>query len=536
MPESPASAGKDKEKAAGKKDTVGKKPARRVPLGDLAPEKPVEAKPDKKSAEPPRKTVREQLQADIAESSSGEALEPNAKSKKGHERPEPAKPESPTETTPPGKEAAPADEGIIPLNDETREVAEGIIDLHEETIESEISLHETESAEIAEAVADAELLENTREYIEEAPAETAMNEAIEQAYAETLADLPEPPAIETGPPASEPIEPPTPERPAAPMPVALAAAEQARQYEQTPPTAEPLAAAAPARLVAPLPEASAKAWYPAKAETPARWYRPATWREKLSRRPATPKTERQETAPLAAAVPESRPVQLPAPELPRPVSQYAPAIERSINRNEQAIRAAMKEQLATVPAVATAEAKPLPAPPKPPEKVPSPAERVQRLGKRELLETSQNIIIDGVSLRGIYEAKLITEPGLRRVVYEYFRGGDIKKSLDEALSAKELVYERDPQMRDRLAASYSAVNSAAPAAAGLQPAANIPAHTSDTQQNNQSASSSSHSNNKTGASSSTRGRSSSQTEQVVTYTWSVIIAVLVIIAVVLLLR
>lgn len=94
------------------------------------------------------------------------------------------------------------------------------------------------------------------------------------------------------------------------------------------------------------------------------------------------------------------------------------------------------------------------------------AERVQRMDHRELLAVAEKIVIGGTSLRTIFEAKQITEPGLRRITTEYLSGGDIKAALKQELQVKEMQYERDPQMRDRLAASYAGVDAAQPQASG----------------------------------------------------------------------
>jgi len=90
------------------------------------------------------------------------------------------------------------------------------------------------------------------------------------------------------------------------------------------------------------------------------------------------------------------------------------------------------------------------------------AERVQRMDHREVLAIAEKVVIDGTSLRTIYEAKQITEPGLRRITREFLRGGDIKAALQAEIQVKEMQYERDPQMRDRLAASYADVDAAQP--------------------------------------------------------------------------
>jgi hypothetical protein len=90
------------------------------------------------------------------------------------------------------------------------------------------------------------------------------------------------------------------------------------------------------------------------------------------------------------------------------------------------------------------------------------AERIQHMDHREVLEVAEKLVIDGTSLRTIFESKQITEPGLRRITREFLRGGDVKAALQHEIQVKEMQYERDPQMRDRLAASYAGVDAAQP--------------------------------------------------------------------------
>jgi hypothetical protein len=87
---------------------------------------------------------------------------------------------------------------------------------------------------------------------------------------------------------------------------------------------------------------------------------------------------------------------------------------------------------------------------------PKPAEAVQHMNQQELLSAAETVIVEGASLRQAYESHAITERGLRTVMTEYLRGGDVKRALDQELALKELTYERDPQMRDRMAASLAA--------------------------------------------------------------------------------
>ncbi len=74
--------------------------------------------------------------------------------------------------------------------------------------------------------------------------------------------------------------------------------------------------------------------------------------------------------------------------------------------------------------------------------------RVDTLNRAELLNLSDKIIVEGSSLRQIYETHLIGERGLRRLVNEHLRGGDIKKALQAEIVEREIDFERDPAMRD----------------------------------------------------------------------------------------
>lgn len=89
------------------------------------------------------------------------------------------------------------------------------------------------------------------------------------------------------------------------------------------------------------------------------------------------------------------------------------------------------------------------------EKIPPPArltteKRVETLSRQELLLMSEKVIVDGTSLRQIYETRLVGEKGLRRLVREHLKGGDIKKALRREIVEREIDFERDPLMRDQV--------------------------------------------------------------------------------------
>jgi uncharacterized protein YicC (UPF0701 family) len=143
----------------------------------------------------------------------------------------------------------------------------------------------------------------------------------------------------------------------------------------------------------------------------------------------------------------------------------------------------------------------------------------------EVLALAEKISIDGTSLRKIYEAKQITEPGLRRLTREYLRGGNVKAALQQELAVKEMQYERDPQMRDRLAASYAGVDAAAPQASSESMASLL------SQGQQPSSTAQMHAKLQQAADEATTAKNKGK--QLLISAWAVLIVVLVIVAVVL---
>jgi hypothetical protein len=73
---------------------------------------------------------------------------------------------------------------------------------------------------------------------------------------------------------------------------------------------------------------------------------------------------------------------------------------------------------------------------------------VETLNRAELLQLSERIVVEGSSLRQIYETHLVGERGLRRLIIEHLRGGDMAKALKREITEREIDFERDPAMRD----------------------------------------------------------------------------------------
>ncbi len=81
-------------------------------------------------------------------------------------------------------------------------------------------------------------------------------------------------------------------------------------------------------------------------------------------------------------------------------------------------------------------------------------QRVGTLNRAELFHMSDSILVDGNSLRQIYESHLIGERGLRRLVAEYLRSGDLRKALRQEVVEREIDFERDPVLRDMAPAEH----------------------------------------------------------------------------------
>jgi hypothetical protein len=81
---------------------------------------------------------------------------------------------------------------------------------------------------------------------------------------------------------------------------------------------------------------------------------------------------------------------------------------------------------------------------------------IEHLNRAELMAISDKIYVEGSSLRQIYENRLVGEKGLRRLVAEHLRGGNIKKALRREIVEREIDFERDPVMRDHATVALAA--------------------------------------------------------------------------------
>lgn len=77
-------------------------------------------------------------------------------------------------------------------------------------------------------------------------------------------------------------------------------------------------------------------------------------------------------------------------------------------------------------------------------------EQVRTMHRAELMDVAQKIMVEGASLKQIYETRLIGEHQLRFLVSEFLQGKDIRNDLRKEMIEHEIDFERDPIMRDRV--------------------------------------------------------------------------------------
>lgn len=83
-------------------------------------------------------------------------------------------------------------------------------------------------------------------------------------------------------------------------------------------------------------------------------------------------------------------------------------------------------------------------------KIVSQPEQVRTMHRAELMDVAQKIMVEGASLKQIYETRLIGEHQLRFLVSEFLQGKDIRNDLRKEMIEHEIDFERDPIMRDRV--------------------------------------------------------------------------------------
>ena len=73
--------------------------------------------------------------------------------------------------------------------------------------------------------------------------------------------------------------------------------------------------------------------------------------------------------------------------------------------------------------------------------------KAEEFNHEELMAAASKIKVEGTTLKEITELGRLDEPGLRRVVGEFLRGGDVSKVAAHEIKEKELRYEQDPRLR-----------------------------------------------------------------------------------------
>lgn len=76
-------------------------------------------------------------------------------------------------------------------------------------------------------------------------------------------------------------------------------------------------------------------------------------------------------------------------------------------------------------------------------------QKIETLSRSELLLAAAEVSVGATNLRRVFETNLISEHGLRRLLQEHERGGNVRESLERELVEKEMSYERDPRLRNR---------------------------------------------------------------------------------------
>lgn len=141
----------------------------------------------------------------------------------------------------------------------------------------------------------------------------------------------------------------------------------------------------------------------------------------------------EQTPVAAAGRPEAAPAARRQPAAAETVSARAAQPERATVQPE--LPAAVRPEAAAEPA-------------KNEQAAAKPDKPLERLNRQELLNLSGTIRFGETNLRRVFEARLVNENGLRRLIREYYAGHDLRRALAREFLAKELRFERDPRLRD----------------------------------------------------------------------------------------
>ncbi len=76
--------------------------------------------------------------------------------------------------------------------------------------------------------------------------------------------------------------------------------------------------------------------------------------------------------------------------------------------------------------------------------------QAKTMRRAELLEVSEKIKVEGASLRHMFDNNLFSEGALRRLVGAYLEGREIQPLLRHEILERQIDYERDPLLRDKI--------------------------------------------------------------------------------------
>jgi uncharacterized protein YcfJ len=87
--------------------------------------------------------------------------------------------------------------------------------------------------------------------------------------------------------------------------------------------------------------------------------------------------------------------------------------------------------------------------------------------RKELFGAAEKIKVDGASLKEMVEMGAISEIALTKVVQEFLDGGDVRRAVAREVREQELLYERDPKLRQAQALGKPAGATGGAGAGGL---------------------------------------------------------------------
>lgn len=93
--------------------------------------------------------------------------------------------------------------------------------------------------------------------------------------------------------------------------------------------------------------------------------------------------------------------------------------------------------------------------------------RIEQFTPSEIDKAAQKVKFEGVTLKELQDTKRLDERGVRRVLAEHLRGGNVNEVLAKELLEKELSFERDPRMRAQIASHLAGGGSHVAAAAAV---------------------------------------------------------------------